>query len=68
MRIFCVLTTASRWLSVAHFEELSGRDNLRIYAALCRLAKQRVDEVLGRLIADQRVLGRRIARAGEPCT
>ena len=32
-----------------HFEELSGRDNLRIFAALYRLPKPRVDEALGRL-------------------
>ncbi len=32
-----------------HFEELSGRENLRIFAALYRLPKQRVDEALGRL-------------------
>ncbi|MEM7200035.1 MAG: ABC transporter ATP-binding protein [Planctomycetota bacterium] len=32
-----------------HFEELSGRDNLRVFAALYRVPKQRVDEALGRL-------------------
>ncbi|MEM7310511.1 MAG: ABC transporter ATP-binding protein [Planctomycetota bacterium] len=32
-----------------HFEELSGRDNLRIFASLYRLPKQRVDEALARL-------------------
>ena len=32
-----------------HYEELSGRENLRIFAALYRLPKQRVDEALGRL-------------------
>ena len=32
-----------------HFEELSGRENLCIFASLYRLPKQRVDEVLGRL-------------------
>jgi len=32
-----------------HFEELSGRENLRIFASLYRVPKARVDEVLGRL-------------------
>lgn len=32
-----------------HFEELSGRENLRIFASLYRLPKQRTDEVLARL-------------------
>ncbi|MEM7231662.1 MAG: ABC transporter ATP-binding protein [Planctomycetota bacterium] len=32
-----------------HFEELSGRENLRIFASLYRLPNSRVDEVLGRL-------------------
>ncbi|MEL6427609.1 MAG: ABC transporter ATP-binding protein [Planctomycetota bacterium] len=32
-----------------HFEELSGRDNLRIFARLYRLPRKRVDEVLARL-------------------
>ncbi len=32
-----------------HIEELSGRENLRIFASLYRLPKQRVDEALGRL-------------------
>ena len=32
-----------------HFEELSGRDNLKIFAALYRLPKRRVEEVLDRL-------------------
>ena len=32
-----------------HFEELSGRENLRIFAALYRLPRKRVDEALGRL-------------------
>ncbi len=32
-----------------HFEELSGRANLRIFAGLYRLPKQRVDEALDRL-------------------
>ena len=32
-----------------HFEELTGRENLRIFAALYRLPSRRVDEVLGRL-------------------
>ena len=32
-----------------HFEELSGRENLRIFAALYRLPRQRVDETLDQL-------------------
>ena len=32
-----------------HYEELSGRENLRIFAALYRLPKNRVDEALARL-------------------
>ena len=32
-----------------HYDELSGRENLRIYASLYRIPKQRVDEVLARL-------------------
>lgn len=32
-----------------HYEELSGRENLRIFAALYRLPKTRIDEVLARL-------------------
>ena len=32
-----------------HFEELSGHENLRIYASLYRLPKQRIGEVLARL-------------------
>ena len=32
-----------------HYEELSGRENLRIFASLYRLPKARVEEVLGRL-------------------
>lgn len=32
-----------------HFEELSGRENLRIFASLYRLPRQRIDEVLGRV-------------------
>ena len=32
-----------------HIEELSGRDNLRIFASLYRVPRQRVDEMLGRL-------------------
>ena len=32
-----------------HYDELSGRENLRIYASLYRIPKQRVDEGLARL-------------------
>ncbi|MEO0481791.1 MAG: ABC transporter ATP-binding protein [Planctomycetota bacterium] len=32
-----------------HFEELSGRDNLRIFASLYQLPKEWVDDALGRL-------------------
>ena len=32
-----------------HFEELSGRENLRIFASLYRLPKRRVDEALAQL-------------------
>lgn len=32
-----------------HFEELTGRENLRIFAALYRLPGRRVDEALGRV-------------------
>lgn len=32
-----------------HYEELSGRDNLKIFASLYRVPKPRIDEVLARL-------------------
>ena len=32
-----------------HYEELSGRDNLKIFASLYRVPKPRIDEALARL-------------------